>query len=100
MRSNVRLRTSVFDLGADPHSAGMPPVDCTLNAVRQTVLMHSLFNDAVSGSSTGEWRNIHNEELTGVYASPSNIRVIESRIRWVERVVRMGGTREVHTGFW
>ena len=59
----------------------------------------SLFNDAVSGLSTGKWRKIHNEELTGLYSSPSNIRVIESRIRWVGRVVRMGGQERCIQGF-
>jgi len=30
---------------------------------------------------TGEWRKLHNEELNGMYFSPSNIRVFKSRKR-------------------
>jgi len=31
----------------------------------------------------GDWRRLHNEELHNLYASPNNIRVIESRkMRW------------------
>jgi hypothetical protein len=32
---------------------------------------------------TGEWRTLHNEELHGVYSSPSMIRIMKSRrMRW------------------
>jgi hypothetical protein len=56
-----RLYTGDFDLNrADSQCADMSPVDGTLNAVRQTVLTHSLFNDAVSGSSAGERRKLNN----------------------------------------
>jgi hypothetical protein len=43
---------------------------------------------------TGGWRNLHNEELHGLYASPSIVRVIKARrIRWAGHVVRMGEMR-------
>jgi hypothetical protein len=31
---------------------------------------------------TGEWRKLQNEELHGLYSSPTIVRVIKSRIRW------------------
>ena len=37
-----------------------------------------------------EWRKLHYEELNDLYFSPNIIRVIKSRIRWVEHVARMG----------
>jgi hypothetical protein len=41
---------------------------------------------------TGGWRKLHNEELHGLYSSPSIVRVIKARrIRWAGHVARMGG---------
>jgi hypothetical protein len=45
-----------------------------------------------------EWKRLHNEELHSLYSPPNIIRVITLRIRWAERVARMGDN--VHTGFW
>jgi hypothetical protein len=43
---------------------------------------------------TGVWRKLHNEELHGLYSSPSIIRVIKARrMRWAGHVVHMGEVR-------
>jgi hypothetical protein len=42
----------------------------------------------------GGWRKLHNEELHGLYSSPSIIRVIKARtMRWAGYVARMGEVR-------
>jgi hypothetical protein len=46
---------------------------------------------------TGEWRKLHNEELSDLYPLPSNVRVVKSRrMRWTGHVTRMGEGRSVH----
>jgi hypothetical protein len=45
---------------------------------------------------TEGWRKLHNEELCDLYSSSSIIRIIKSRMRWVEHVARMGQNRKVY----
>jgi len=48
---------------------------------------------------TGEWRKLHNEELSVLYSSPNIVWVIKSRMRWAGHAACMGWG-EGCTGFW
>jgi hypothetical protein len=49
---------------------------------------------------TGEWKKLHNEELSVLYSSPSIVWVIKSRrMRWAGHAACMGWA-EGCTGFW
>jgi hypothetical protein len=40
---------------------------------------------------TGDWRKLHNEELSDLYCSPNIVRMIKlRRMRWAGHVARMG----------
>ena len=44
----------------------------------------------------GEWRKLHNDELTELHSSPNIIRMIKSKIiRWAGHITRMGDSRGV-----
>jgi len=46
---------------------------------------------------TGEWRTLHNEELSNLYSLPYIVRVVKSRrMRLAEHVARMGKGRGVY----
>jgi len=47
---------------------------------------------------SGEWRKLHNEELSDLYSFPNILRVVKSRrMRWAGHVARVG---EGCTVFW
>jgi hypothetical protein len=46
---------------------------------------------------TGEWRKLHNEELSDLYSLPNIVRVVKSRrMRWAGHVARVGEGRAMH----
>jgi hypothetical protein len=46
---------------------------------------------------TGEWRKLHNEELSDLYSLPNIVRVVKSRrMRWAGHVARMAEGRSVY----
>jgi len=48
------------------------------------------------GEVTGEWRELHNEELNDLYSLPNTVRVVKSRrMRWAGQVARMGEDKGV-----
>ena len=50
-----------------------------------------------SDKVTGEWRRLHNKELSDLHSSLNNVQVIKSRrMRWAGHVARMGEKRGVY----
>jgi hypothetical protein len=62
--------------------------------------LDSLFKNEVKPKKdkvTGEWRKLHNEELSDLYSLPNIVRLVKSRrMRWAGHVARMGEGRGVH----
>jgi hypothetical protein len=48
---------------------------------------------------TGSWEKLHNHELHNLYSSPSIIRVLSRRMRWVWHVARVGEKRSTYRMF-
>jgi len=42
---------------------------------------------------TGEWRKLHNEELSDLYSLPNIVRVVKSRMRWAGHVTGERGVQ-------
>jgi hypothetical protein len=45
---------------------------------------------------TGEWRKLHNEELSDLYSLPNIVRVVKLRMRWAGNVACMVEKRGMH----
>jgi hypothetical protein len=49
---------------------------------------------------TGEWKKIHNEELSDLYPSPNMVRVIKSRrMKWTGYLAHMDERRDIYRIF-
>jgi hypothetical protein len=71
----------------------------TLREERRPKVLRRIFGPK-RDEMTGELRKLYNDELHDLYSSPTNVRVIKSRImRWVGHVTRMG-RGEACTGVW
>jgi hypothetical protein len=61
--------------------------------VFESKVLRTIF-DPKRDDVTGQWRNLHNEELHNLYSSPNIIRTLKSRrMRWAGYVAHMGKKR-------
>ena len=76
---------------------------CFFNTAVMFIMFENRVLRRVFGSKRdevrGEWRKLHNEELSDLYSLPNIARVVKSRgMRWAGHVARMGEGRGVHRG--
>ena len=73
---------------------------CSLETVFYTISKHIILTRVFGPKRdevTGEWRKLHNEELSDLYSLPNILRVVKSRtMRWAGHVARMGEGTGVH----
>ena len=74
----------------------------TLREERKLRIFENMVLRRIFGPSrdevTGEWRRLHNEELSDLYSSPNVVGVIKSRrMRWVGHVARMVEERGLYS---
>jgi len=63
--------------------------ECRLRVLENRVLLR-VFGPK-RDEVTGEWRKLHNEELSDLYYLPNFVRVVKSRrMRWAGHVARRG----------
>jgi hypothetical protein len=63
-------------------------------------VLRRIFGPKRDEVATGDWRELHKEELHNLYSSPNIIRMIKTRrIRWAGHVARMG-RRGMYRRYW
>jgi hypothetical protein len=76
------------------------PISLTLREEHRLRLFENRVQRIIFGPKrdevTGEWRDLHNEELHILYSSPNIIRQMKSKRMWVMHVARMGEERKLY----